>query len=170
MSHKDFFCCVMFLGGLFVNMYKYVQLSWVRKQWQGDDWNNKPWDYVGKKQEAERELIYSQGLELFKTCLERVNALTVEGEWGWERREKALGESERLWSESSVQQSDQSNGCLHSYPRNSKNVVMGVDCCLLEKSQGTALWEELLLHKLKLTKAVGDGGVRSWAWCHSPQP
>lgn len=30
-----------------------------------------------KKQEAERELVCGQGLELFKTCLERVNALTV---------------------------------------------------------------------------------------------
>ena len=49
-----------------------------------------------KKQEAERELVCGQGLELFKTCLERVNALTVQGEWGWERREKALGQSERL--------------------------------------------------------------------------
>lgn len=29
---------------------------------------------------------------------------------------------------------------------------------LESKSQGTALWEELIWHKLKLTKAVGDGG------------
>ena len=27
-----------------------------------------------------------------------------------------------------------------------------------QKSQGTSLWKELLLHKLKLTKADGDGG------------
>lgn len=33
------------------------------------------------------------------------------------------------------QQSDQSYGCLHSYPRNSKNMVMGVDCCFLESKK-----------------------------------
>ena len=88
-----------------------------------------------KKQEAERELVCGQGLELFKTCLERVNALTVQGEWGWERREKALGQSERLWSESDVQLSDQSYGCLHSHPRYGKNMVMGVGCCLLESKK-----------------------------------
>lgn len=117
---------------------RYVQICPIelsRKTWQGDDWNNKPWDYVGKNQEAERELIDGQGLELFKTCLERVNALTVEGEWGWERREKALGESKRLWSESGLQQSDQSYGCLHSHPRYGQNMVMGVDCCLLESKK-----------------------------------
>lgn len=70
-----------------------------------------------KKQKDKRELIHEQGLELFKSCLGRVNVLImrqreVEGE-GEERERESTGRIREVVS-------------LYSHPRCGKNMVMGV--------------------------------------------
>lgn len=134
-------------------MYKYVQLSQESGN-SGKGMTDIMIRLEKKKQEDERELIYGHGLELFKTCLEKVNALTVEGERRGER------ESTRRIREIVVREWN-----------------MGVYIHILEmariwlwewiaewlgyqneESQGTGLWEELPSQTLELSEAAGDGG------------